>query len=106
MTKKKGSKQNVIGKMQRLSAGLRQNLSGQLMVLAGESMKVADLLTEFDAYVAQLNGGARGLARAGRGDNGHGGHCRRRARIVAGGLSPHLLRTDQRDVGLVRARAA
>jgi hypothetical protein len=55
MTNKKGSKQNVIGKMQRLSAGLRQNLSGQVLVLAGKSVKIADLLTEFDDYVAQLN---------------------------------------------------
>jgi hypothetical protein len=52
---KRSSKQNVIGKMQKLSAGMRQYLSGQVLTLAGKPVKVADLLTEFDAYVAQLS---------------------------------------------------
>jgi hypothetical protein len=52
---KRSSKQDVIGKMQKLSAGMREYLSGQVLTLAGKQVKVADLLTEFDAYVAQLN---------------------------------------------------
>jgi hypothetical protein len=51
---KRVSKQNVIGKMQKLSAGMRQYLVGQVLTLAGKPVKVADLLTEFDTYVAQL----------------------------------------------------
>jgi hypothetical protein len=53
--KKKGSKQNVIGRMQKLSAGIRQYLAGKLLVLAGKSITAEDLLKEFDDYVAQLN---------------------------------------------------
>jgi hypothetical protein len=52
---KRVSKQYVIGRMQRLSAGLRQHLSGQLLTLAGQSVKVEDVLDELDGYVGQLN---------------------------------------------------
>jgi hypothetical protein len=48
------SKKNVIVKMQRLSAGLRQYLSGQLLNLAGKSIKAEDMAKQLDGYVAQL----------------------------------------------------
>jgi hypothetical protein len=54
MSTRSTAKQNVIGKLQRLSAGLRKLLGGQTIVLAGKSVKVDDLLKVFDAYIAQL----------------------------------------------------
>jgi hypothetical protein len=54
MSTKSESKQNVIGRMQRLATGLRQHLSGQLLLLAGKSVKADDLVSQLDGYVAQL----------------------------------------------------
>jgi hypothetical protein len=55
MSKKSVAKENVIGRMQRLSSGLRQHLSGQVLLLAGASVKADDLVSELDGYVVQLN---------------------------------------------------
>jgi hypothetical protein len=51
---KRTSKGSAMLKVQKLSAGMRQYLSGQVLTLAGKPVKVADLLTEFDGYIAQL----------------------------------------------------
>jgi hypothetical protein len=55
MSSKKTSKQNTIGKVQKLSAGIRQYLSGKVLTLAGKSVTAEDLLKGLDGYVAQLN---------------------------------------------------
>jgi hypothetical protein len=54
-TNRKGSKQQRIGEMQQLSAGIRQYLSGKILTLAGKTITADDLLKEIDGYVAQLN---------------------------------------------------
>jgi hypothetical protein len=53
--RKKKSKQNMIGQVQQLSAGIRQYLSGKVLTLAGKTVTAEQLLDGLDRYVAQLN---------------------------------------------------
>jgi hypothetical protein len=55
MSARSKSKANVIVKLQKLSIGLRQYLSGQVLTLAGKKLTVEELLQDIDGYVAQLN---------------------------------------------------
>src|SRR5580658_3254670 len=55
MANKSRAKNNVIARIQALINGLKQNQSGQTLVLNGVSISQVALIAALEAYIAQLN---------------------------------------------------